>query len=66
MHNTGKTNLLRLNQILAPQGPIPISRSTWWAGVKIGRYPQPIKLGPRVTVWRASDIEDLVAKGAQS
>lgn len=22
---------------------IPVSRSTWWAGVKSGRYPQPVR-----------------------
>ena len=37
--------LLRLKDILAPRGPIPVSKSTWWAGVKSGRYPAPIKLG---------------------
>lgn len=36
---------------------IPVSKSTWWAGVKSGRYPQPVRtLGPRITVWRAEDI----------
>lgn len=45
--------LLRLPQVLAL---IPVSRSNWWAGVKDGRYPSPIKLSPRVTVWRASEI----------
>ena len=44
---------LRLKQILGPLGPIPISKSTWWAGVKDGRYPKPVKLGHRITVWRA-------------
>lgn len=53
--------LLRLSSILAPNGPIPVSRSTWWAGVRSGRFPQPIKLGPRTTVWRGQDIADLVA-----
>ncbi len=38
---------------------IPVSKSTWWQGVKDGRYPAPIKLSPAVTVWRASDIEAL-------
>ena len=38
-----------------------ISRSTWWAGVKIGKYPPGIKLSPRVAVWRASDIDALIA-----
>ena len=40
---------------------LPISRATWWAGVKSGKFPAGIKLSPRVTVWRASDIEALMA-----
>lgn len=56
--------LLRLSRILAPNGPIPVSRSTWWAGVKSGRFPPPMKLGPRTTVWRSEDIERLVQDGA--
>jgi prophage regulatory protein len=41
---------------------IPVSKSTWWAGVKSGRYPRPIKLGPRITAWRVSDIRALIEK----
>jgi prophage regulatory protein len=52
--------LLRLKQVLAPDGPIPVSKSTWWAGVRDGRFPKPLKLGPRTTVWRAIDIYALV------
>ena len=55
-----KTGLVRLSTILAPAGPIPVSKSTWWEGVRTGRFPQPQKLGPRTTVWRAEDILDLV------
>jgi prophage regulatory protein len=51
---------VRLNAILGPQGPIPVSKSTWWAGVKSGRFPQPIKLGPRTTAWRVEDIQELI------
>jgi predicted DNA-binding transcriptional regulator AlpA len=54
-----RTGLVRLSQILAPTGPIPVSKSTWWQGVKEGRFPQPSKLGPRTTVWRAEDIRAL-------
>lgn len=39
---------------------IPISRSAWWAGVKAGRFPPPVKLGPRTTAWRVSDIRALI------
>ena len=62
-----ETGFLRLRQILGkpkanPPVPaiIPISPSAWWAGVKVGRYPAPIKLSDRVTVWKASDIQALL------
>lgn len=54
-----QTGLVRLAQILAPRGPIPVSKSTWWQGVKEGRFPKPQKLGPRTTVWKAEDIRAL-------
>lgn len=54
-----QSGFVRLSQILAPTGPIPVSKSTWWAGVKDGRFPKPQKLGPRTTVWRAEDIRAL-------
>lgn len=47
----------RLPAVLAN---IPVCKSTWWAGVKSGRYPQPVKLGPRVTAWRVEDIRALI------
>ncbi|MEO9863548.1 MAG: AlpA family phage regulatory protein [Yoonia sp.] len=53
------TGFVRLSQILAPSGPIPVSKSTWWQGVKEGRFPQPQKLGPRTTVWKAEDVRAL-------
>ncbi len=54
-----RTGLVRLSQILSPNGPIPVSKSTWWQGVREGRFPQPLKLGPRTTVWRVEDIRAL-------
>ena len=48
---------LRLPQVLTL---IPISRSSWWDGIKKGKYPQGIKLGTRTTVWRAEDIRALI------
>ncbi len=59
-----ETGLVRLKQILAPFGPIPVSKSTWWQGVKDGRFPKPVKLGPRTTVWRWEDIRRLIEEGA--
>lgn len=54
------SGFLRLASILAPNGPIPVSKSTWWAGVKTGRFPTPVKLGPRITAWRVEDIQALI------
>lgn len=48
--------LLRLPQVLAI---VPVGKTTWWAGVKAGRYPQPIKISARCTAWRSSDIQRL-------
>lgn len=67
MNNLPDTGYLREKQILGdkkarpPVPPIiPISHSSWWAGVKSGRYPQPIKLGPRTTVWNVASIRALI------
>lgn len=62
-HKLPETGFLRLSAILAPRGPIPVGKSTWWAGVKNGRYPKPVKLGPRITAWRVEDIRKLIKDG---
>lgn len=59
-----ETGFVRLPSILAPRGPIPVSKSTWWAGIKDGRFPKPIKLGARITAWRVEDIRALIATRA--
>ena len=51
------TGFLRLPQVLEI---VPISKSAWWEGCKSGRFPKPVKLGPRTTAWRAEDIMALV------
>lgn len=63
-----ETGFLRLRQIIGdpsakpPIHPlIPVCKSTWWAGVKSGRYPQPVRsLGARITVWRTEDVRRLI------
>lgn len=54
------SGFLRLKAIIGPDGLIPVSRSSWWAGIKSGRFPKPVKLGPRTTAWRAEDIANLI------
>lgn len=55
--NTPVKRLLRLREVL---NRVPISRSSWWEGCRTGRFPQPIKIGPRTTVWRAEDIDAFI------
>lgn len=59
------TGFVRLSSIIAPKGPIPVSKSTWWAGIKDGRFPKPVKLGPRITVWRVEDIRAMIDAGGR-
>ncbi|MGJ5036717.1 helix-turn-helix transcriptional regulator [Bradyrhizobium sp. HKCCYLRH3059] len=61
---SNRVGYVRLADILAPVGPIPVGRSTWWKGVQEGRYPKPVKLGPRITAWRVADIQNLIERGA--
>jgi predicted DNA-binding transcriptional regulator AlpA len=66
--NTSKlpdTGFISLHQILGhsqSETPalIPVSRTTWWRGVKNGRYPQGIKISERRIAWRAEDIQNLI------
>ena len=39
---------------------IPVGRSSWWQGVKMGKYPKPVKLGPHTTAWRRDNILNLI------
>lgn len=66
------TGFLRLPLIIGrrptkddPQGIpalVPVSRATWWAWVRAGRAPAPVKLGPNTTAWRVEDIRALIAR----
>ncbi|HNU11282.1 MAG TPA: AlpA family phage regulatory protein [Rubrivivax sp.] len=57
MTNAVTPPLLRLPQVLAL---FPVSRSSWYEGVKTGRYPSPVKLGARAVAWRREDLEALL------
>jgi len=57
--------LLRVKDIVGDrkkgiQGYIPISKSSWLQGVRDGKYPQSLKIGPKTTCWRESDILDYI------
>ena len=53
--------LLKLPQVLSLY---PVSKSSWYAGIKIGIYPQGVKLGARSIAWKASDVQALLDNAA--
>lgn len=61
------TGFLRLKHIIGSPADgipaiIPVSRATWWAGVKSGRFPAGVLLGPRTRAWSVESIRALVAE----
>jgi prophage regulatory protein len=61
------TGFLRLCQIIGDRkrnipALIPVGPTTWWNGVKSGRYPQAHKIGARATAWKVEDIRKLIAE----
>lgn len=66
------TGFLRIHQIIGKRATtpgnqgipalVPVSRATWWAGVKSGRYPRPVKLSAKATAWRVEDIRSLIER----
>ena len=72
--NLPECGFVRLPQIIgkaetetSPAIPaiIPVSKSAWWDGVKSGRYPKSVKLGPRTTAWRVGDIRRLIDEAGE-
>jgi hypothetical protein len=45
------TGFVRLVSIIEPHGPIPVGRSTWWAGVKSGRFLDGRHISKSGTMW---------------
>ena len=41
---------------------VPVSRTTWWRGVKEGRFPAGVKLSGGITVWKVEDIREYLEK----
>jgi len=54
-----ETGFLRLPEVLKY---IPVGKTSWWNGVRVGKYPKSVKLGKRITGWRVEDIRALIAK----
>jgi prophage regulatory protein len=62
MDTTPTDRLIRLKEVLTL---LPISPATWWNGVRAGKYPKGVKLGPKTTCWRFSEIAALARTGTE-
>jgi prophage regulatory protein len=60
--NLPETGLVRLPVVLAVY---PVSKSTWWAGIKTGRFPAGVKLSERTTAWRVEEIRKLIESAGE-
>lgn len=52
-----KKGFLRLPEVLKLY---PVSRATWYNGVKKGIYPQSVQLSDKIVAWRVEDIQKLI------
>jgi len=68
-----ETGFVRLFQIIGnpkatPPIPaiIPVSKTTWFKGVREGRYPKPSKkFGPRISAYHVDDIRKFIASAVE-
>jgi len=51
--------LMRLQEVLRI---IPVSKASWYNGMRDGKYPKPVKLSVRSVAWKSADIEDLISR----
>ncbi len=59
------TGYLRIDHILGNRKKgipalLPMCRSTWYAGIRAGKYPKSINLTERTVVWKVEDILELI------
>jgi predicted DNA-binding transcriptional regulator AlpA len=61
-----QTGFLRIHHIIGDAkkgiiGIFPVSRSSWYEGIKAGKYPPPVNLGGgRSVAWKVEDIRALL------
>lgn len=53
------TGFVRLPQVLSV---IPLSRSAIYQAIREGRFPAPVKLGPRTAAWSVDAIREWIDK----
>ena len=49
------SNFLRIKEVMKMTG---IARSTIWLWLREGKFPKPIKLRPRITIWEEEKVNN--------
>lgn len=57
MNKLPETGFIRLPVVLSI---IPVSKSTFYEGIKKGIYPAPVKLSERTSAWRVEEIRAFI------
>ena len=58
---TTSSSTEHLDKLPAVLARLPYSRSRWYAGVKSGEFPKPVRLGARAVAWKRSQIDALIS-----
>ena len=53
---------IKIKDFIGPNKSLPISPSSFYAGVKTGKYPAPVKIGVRSSALRNADARALLIK----
>lgn len=53
MQQISEVGYMRIGQVLAL---CPVGKSTLWLWCREGKFPAPVKLGPRTTAWSRSSV----------
>lgn len=65
-YTTKDGQVIKIKAKPAKRGLLPLGESTIWEKVKRGKFPAPIKLSERVTVWRLSDVQAWIESRAST
>ena len=65
MHEKPTDALVRIGKIIGPNGIIPVSRSSFYQGIRDGIYPKAVRLGKRTSAWRMSELLRVIQRGGK-
>ena len=63
MQEKPNDRFVRLREIIGPGGLIPISRTSFYQGIRDGIYPKAVRLGKRTSAWRMSELLRVIQRG---